>query len=99
MVLEDPAQMNILGAALLLALGLICIMSQNNLIKVVIGLEILAKAAVLTFVGLGGASVQGYVIIIIAIEAIVAAVALSIVVNVWRHSGSLDASDITELKG
>ena len=100
MVLDlEPSQANLLFAFILLALGLFCIMAKNNIIKVIIGIEILAKAAVLAFIAVGGANVQGYVIIIIAIEAIVAAVALSIAVNVFRHADSLDASEITELKG
>jgi NADH:ubiquinone oxidoreductase subunit K len=39
------------------------------------------------------------VIIVIAIEAIVAAIALSILVNVWRHTKSLDATKMMKLRG
>ncbi len=92
-------QTDLIFAFIFMGLGLYCLMSKKNLIKMVIGIEILAKAALLCFVGVGGSSVQGYVIIIIAIEAIVAAVALSILVNVWKHTGSLDVTKMRKLRG
>ena len=92
-------EMNIFFASILLFLGLYAIMRKSNLIKIIIGLEIMAKAALLSFVASGGASIQSIVIIVIAIDAIVAAMALSIVVNVWKKNKTLDAGLITRLRG
>lgn len=95
----EIVQTNLIFAFIFMGLGLYCLMGKKNLIKMVIGIEILAKSAVLCFIGVGGPAVQGYVVIIIAIEAIVAAMALSILVNVWRHAGSTDATKIRKLRG
>ena len=95
----EIVQTDVLFAFILLALGLYCILSKKNLIKIVIGLEIMAKGSTLAFIGMGGADVQGYVIIAISIEAIVAAVALAIIVNVWKHTNSLDSSKMKQLRG
>jgi NADH:ubiquinone oxidoreductase subunit K len=95
----EIAQTSLLFGAALLGMGLYCLLSKRNLIKMVIGIEIMAKGSTLAFVGLGGAAVQGYVAIAIAMEAIVAAVALSIIVNVWKHAASLDSTEMSKLSG
>ena len=93
------SQIDILFAAILLFLGLWCIISKKNLIKIIMGIEIMAKGALLSFIASGGGSIQSVVIIVIAIDAIIAAVALSIVVNAWRHNKSLDINDLKRLRG
>ncbi|MDO9537182.1 MAG: NADH-quinone oxidoreductase subunit K [Thermoplasmata archaeon] len=95
----EIVQTNLLFGFILLGMGLYCVLSKKNLIKMVIGLEIMSKGAILAFVGFGGLSVQAYVVVAIAIEAIVAAVALSIIVNVWKHTKSLDITDMSRLRG
>jgi NADH-quinone oxidoreductase subunit K len=95
----EIVQTDVLFGFILLALGLYAILSKKNLIKIVIGLEIMAKGSTLAFIGMGGADVQAYVIIAISIEAVVAAVALAIIVNVWKHSKTLDSSKMKHLRG
>ncbi len=95
----EIVQTDVLFAFILLGLGLYCVLSKKNLIKIVIGLEIMAKGSTLAFIGMGGADVQAYVIIAISIEAIVAAVALAIIVNVWKHTKTLDSSKMRQLRG
>lgn len=95
----EVMQADLLVSFILAGIGLYCLLGKKNLIKMVIGIEILAKAATLCFIAVGGGAVQGYVIIVIAIEAIVAAIALSILVNVWRHTKSLDATKMMKLRG
>ena len=98
MELSD-VQINMLASLVLLFLGLYCVISKKNLIKVIIGIEIMAKGALLSFIASGGANIQSVVIIAIAIDAIIAAVALSIIVNAWKHTKSLDATKLTKLRG
>jgi NADH-quinone oxidoreductase subunit K len=95
----EVVQTDVLFGFILLALGLYAILSKKNLIKIVIGLEIMAKGSTLAFIGMGGADVQAYVIIAISIEAVVAAVALAIIVNVWKHTKTLDSSKMRQLRG
>jgi len=98
MELSDT-QLYFMASLLLLFLGLYCVISKKNLIKMIIGIEIMAKGAMLNFIASGGGHIQAVVIIIIAIDAIIVAVALSIIVNAWKHTKSLDVTKLTKLRG
>ena len=77
------------GAALF-ACGLVCLVSRSHLIKMVMGLEFLGKGISVFFI-LGGyaagnvAVSQAIVFTLIAIEAVVAGLALALVI-VLRHT-------------
>ena len=93
-------------AAFLYALGLYCMMTKRNLIKLTIGIEILLSAANLNLMVFGAYRVLGFVdplpqalvIMSIIIGGAVAAVTLSLVINVYRHYGTLDVRKIRKLK-
>ena len=84
--------------------GLYCIITTRNLIRTLIGLEVLAKAVTLLFVVAGyltgqtGFS-QACVITLILLEAVVLAVAAGIIINAFRHTDSLDTRNLENLKG
>jgi len=81
----------------LFAVGIAGLVGRRNLIRMVIGLEFLGKGASLVLITAGylagdtGAS-QAVVFTLIAIEAVVAAVALALVILVKRRTGSLDSA-------
>jgi NADH-quinone oxidoreductase subunit K len=84
-------------AASLFAIGLAGLIGRGNLIRMVIGLEFLGKGASLLLITAGYAAgdtgvSQAVVFTLIAIEAVVAAVALALVILVKRTTGSLDSS-------
>jgi multisubunit Na+/H+ antiporter MnhC subunit len=93
-------------AAFLYALGLYCMVTKRNLIKLTIGIEILLSAANLNLMvfsvyrapGFVDPLPQALVILSIIIGAAVAAVALSIVINIYRHYGTLDVRKMRKLK-
>ncbi|HUK38497.1 MAG TPA: NADH-quinone oxidoreductase subunit K [Methanomicrobiales archaeon] len=81
----------------LFAVGLATLVGRSDLIRMVIGLEFLGKGASLVLVTAGFAAgdtgvSQAMVFTLIAIEAVVAAVALALVILVKRTTGRLDAS-------
>jgi multisubunit Na+/H+ antiporter MnhC subunit len=84
----------------LFAVGLMCLIARANLVKMVIGLEILGKGVSLVFVTAGylngnvGVS-QAVVFTLIIIEAVVAGVALALVILAKRTWGTLDIASIT----
>ena len=84
----------------LFAVGLMCLIARANLVKMVIGLEILGKGVSLVFVTAGylngnvGTS-QAVVFTLIIIEAVVAGVALALVILAKRTWGTLDIASIT----
>jgi multisubunit Na+/H+ antiporter MnhC subunit len=84
--------------------GFMALIIKAALIKVLLGLELLGKAATLTFI-LGGflmndlGRAQAIVFTVIVIEVIVAALALALMVNVYRTTGTLSVRGIRRLRG
>lgn len=94
----------LIGVVSLLGVGLYGLLITRNLIKLVMVLQILVKAAILALVlagnvggnpGLG----QSTAVTVIVVDTIVAVVALALVVQVRKRIGTLDVSQITTLKG
>ncbi|HBC86212.1 MAG TPA: hypothetical protein DCZ94_04585 [Lentisphaeria bacterium] len=89
---------------LLLITGIYCILVTRNLIRIIIGLEILTKAVTLLIIVAGYATgelalAQTLVITLIIIEVVVMVVAAGIIINVSRHNSSLDVRKLEKLKG
>lgn len=90
--------------ALLLVVGLYCLVVSRNLIRILIGLEILTKAVTM-LLALGGyasgrmAQAQSFIVVLIAIEVVVIAVAAGIVIGAHEHQGDLDARRLRQLRG
>lgn len=90
--------------ALMFGLGLWCILAQRNMIKILIGIELLARGVTLCFVaagyglGLGGVA-QAATVVVITIDAVVVAIALALAVNAYRHYGAIDTRRLTRLRG
>jgi multisubunit Na+/H+ antiporter MnhC subunit len=89
---------------LLLLAGFYCIMVSRNLIRTLIGLEILTKGVTLLIIVAGYvtgymAVAQSFAITLIIIEVVVLAVAAGLIVNVFRHTDSLDRRNLQNLRG
>ena len=93
-----------IGAILLLITGFYCLIVTYNLVRALIGLEILTKSVTL-FIILAGyitdrmALAQALAITLIVIEVVVIAVAVGIVLCVYKHSKSIDARLLRNIKG
>ena len=97
-------QLHIMLIIVLLGIGIYCLISRRNLIQLIIGIEIIAKAICLSFVLAGHLQgneqiAQAIVITIIVIEAITAAVVMSLIVAAYRRTGSLNNKDFRRLRG
>ena len=88
----------------LLATGLYGLLITRNLIKIVLVLQILVKAAVLALVlagkvagnlGLG----QSIAVTVIVADTVVAVVGLALSVQIRRRFGTLDVSKISTMRG
>jgi NADH-quinone oxidoreductase subunit K len=87
----------------LLAIGLYAVLISRNLIKIVVGLQILVKGAMLGMIAAGQLAGQAAVgeslaLTIIVADTIVAVVGLALAVQVRRHFGTLDVRAISTLK-
>lgn len=86
-------------AIVILFLGLYCVLTKTNLIKSAIGISIMVKGGSLSFLIAGGSTAEVAVVLIIVVDAIVAAVLLSMAVNVYKHTGKLDIDALKHLWG
>jgi NADH:ubiquinone oxidoreductase subunit K len=89
---------------LLLVAGFYFILATRNLIRILLGIELLTKAVTLFIIIVGYvtnniALAQTLVIIIIIIEVFVIAVLVSIVNRIYRHTDSLSIKNIMSMKG
>jgi len=95
----------LLFSVFLFGLGLFAVLTRRNLIGILIGVELMLNAASLNFIAFSrflesdGSTGPIIVLFIIGLAAAEAAIALSIVVSVYRARGAIDADALTELKG
>lgn len=90
--------------ALLGFVGLYCLVASRNMLRLIIGIEILSKACILALVASGQALgnvnlAQTLAITMIAIEVVVLAVALALFMRYYTVTGTLDIWKMNRLKG
>ncbi len=88
----------------LFAIGLFCLLTRRNVIKQVIGFKIMLQGVTLSLIHaaqLHGETVFGETLVVSAlvVEAVTIAVALALIVNVFRHYPSGDIDDLNRLRG
>ena len=94
-----------LFSLVLFSIGLYAVLARRNLIGILIGIELMLNAASINFlafnyfVGSDPAIGQIIVLFVIGLAAAEAAIALSIILAVYRQHTSIDVTNIEELKG
>lgn len=88
----------------LLGVGLYGLLTCRNLIRVVIALQILVKAAMLTIIAAGSARgqinlAQSMAITVIVADTIVAVIGIAFAIQVRRQLGTLDIKMLSSLRG
>jgi len=91
-------------AAALVFAGILGLLAKRNLIKLFICIEVIGKGISLLLVatGLAKASLltaQALAITYIVIEVSLVATALALIINITRHTKSLDVRRLAKLKG
>lgn len=95
----------ILLSLILFTAGLYAVIARRNLIAILIGVELMLNAVSLNFMAFNRflapdpAVGQIVVLFIIGLAAAEAAIALSIILAVYRQRKQIDADDLDELKG
>lgn len=92
-----------LGALGLLGVGLYGLLASHHLIKIIVALQILVKAAILAIVVAGKISGQvnlgqSLAATVIVVDTVAAVVGLALVVEVNRRFGTLDIRALTQLR-
>jgi len=90
-------------SAILFGLGLLTVAIRRNAVAILMGVELILNAAALNFVAFehfvaGGISGQVFTVFIIVLAASEAAIALAIVLQVYRSYRSIMADRLTALK-
>jgi NADH:ubiquinone oxidoreductase subunit K len=99
----SPSMLALIAILGLLAVGFYALLASRNLIKVIVGLQILVKGSMLAFV-LAGRLVgnvtlgQSLALMVIVVDTIVAVIGLAISVQIRRHFGTLDVKALTTLR-
>lgn len=104
MTLEPGLYHYLVIAAFLFCLGLLAVLTRRNGIAVLMGIELILNAANINFVAfsnyvthnLGG---HVFVVFVILLAAIEAAVALAIVFAIYRHFQSIEVPDVHQMQG
>jgi NADH:ubiquinone oxidoreductase subunit K len=89
---------------LILIIGFYYILATRNLVRILLGVEIITKAALLSIIVVGYVTdnmplAQSLAIIMIIIEVFVVAVAAGIIIQIYKVTGSVDARNIRNLRG
>jgi NADH-quinone oxidoreductase subunit K len=97
-------QLGLIGMLGLLGIGLYGVLASRDLIRVVIALQILAKAAILGLVAAGSANgrmqlAQSMAITVIVADTVVAVIGIALAVQVRRQLGTLDVRELSRLRG
>jgi len=90
-------------AAVLFGLGLFTVLTRRNAVGILLGVELILNAAALNFVAFDhfvarGISGQVFTVFIIVLAASEAAIALAIVLQVYRGYRSILADQLTDLR-
>jgi len=93
----------LLVSAALFCIGLYMIVAKRNAIQILIGIELMLNAAVLNLVAFGkydklNNGGQIFALFAIVLAAATTAVALAIILNVYRRYKTIDPAEITRLK-
>lgn len=88
---------------ILLGIGFYALLISRHLIKIIIGLQIMVKAAILALVIAGEAAgqlemAQSIALTVIVVDTIVAVLALALTVQIKRSTGTLDTVDLSRLR-
>lgn len=94
----------LVGVLGLLGVGFYGLLASRNLIKVIIALQILGKAAVLALLVAGNASgqiglSQSLGITVIVADTIVAVIGMALAIQVRRQLHTLDVTELARLRG
>ena len=92
-------------SSVLFSLGIFGIVTRRNAIAILMGIELILNSANINFVAFsrfgGMQKIDGHIftIFVIVLTAAEAAVALAIIINLFKNAGSVDVDEANTLKG
>ena len=101
----DSLQSYLTIAAMLFSMGIYGVVTRKNAIAILMGIELILNSANINFIAFnrfgGMQNLDGHVfsMFVIVLAAAEAAVALAIVINLFKNVGSVEVDDANLLKG
>ena len=101
----DFIQPYLVVSSILFCLGVFAVITRKNAVAILMGIELILNSANINFIAFnrfGNFSVlDGHVfsIFVVALAAAEAAVALAIIINLFKNIGSVNVDNAQELKG
>jgi len=92
-------------SSILFSLGIFAIVTRRNAIAILMGIELILNSASINFIAFnrfgGMDKLDGHIfaIFVIVLAAAEAAVALAIIINLFKNAGSVDVDEANTLKG
>ena len=93
------------AAGVMFGIGIYGVLGQTNAIMVIMGVELMLGAAMLNAIGFlryshpDATSGSFFVLIVMTLMAVEAAVGFALVISTFRHRRTAEIDDLTELKG
>jgi NADH-quinone oxidoreductase subunit K len=102
-MIDIPIYHGLILAGILFLLGLVCVLVRRNIIFILLGLEIMFNGAGLAFVvaGFRWGQPDGQImfLFLLAMAASEVSVGLALVFHLFHRGNSLDADQISEMRG
>ncbi|MCL2878396.1 MAG: NADH-quinone oxidoreductase subunit K [Acidobacteria bacterium] len=89
---------------LLFIIGIYALLATRNLLRILIGMEVLTKGVTLLLVAAGYLTgrtnvIQPVIITMIVVEVVIIAVAAGVVIAAYRRNGTINIREMRNLKG
>ena len=101
----DSLQSYLVIAAILFSMGIYGVITRKNAVAILMGIELILNSANINFIafnrfgGMGNLDGHVFSIFVIVLAAAEAAVALAIIINLFKNVGSVDVDNADLLKG
>jgi multisubunit Na+/H+ antiporter MnhC subunit len=102
--MSNPILFLIACGLLIMMLGVYMLFMYRNLLRLIIGVELVAKGITLLFLGAGVfrrdiGFIQSLIVTFIIVETVLAAIMLALVIRAHKIYGSLDIRLLSKLRG
>ena len=101
----DYIQPYLMLSSILLSMGIYAVITRKNAVAILMGIELILNSANINFITFNRfgnfATLDGHVftIFVIVLAAAEAAVALAIIINLFKNIGTVDVDKAQEMKG
>ncbi|OHB76105.1 MAG: NADH-quinone oxidoreductase subunit K [Planctomycetes bacterium RBG_16_59_8] len=101
---EYPLEHFLFLGAILFCAGIYTILTRKNAVSILMGVELVLNAGCLNFIAFsafGKGSIDGnvFALFVIVLAAAEAAVALAIIIGIYKNFGKIDVDEVDTMKG